>query len=238
VIAISAPVKGHLEKDLGVAPQRIALIHSGVDTERFGKEVAAGEREMIKRDIGLGPGPVIGTVGRLSDVKGQAVLVEAVAYLEAENRTVQCIIMGDGPEEGNLRRLIRSFGLEKTVHLVRSRPDTAGMLQAMDIFVLPSLKEGLGLSLLEAFASGKACIASDVGGISDIVKDGENGMLFPVGDAKVLGRAIARLLDDEKLRGELGSSAKALAVERFSIGTMAEKTISLYEETLEEYRKT
>jgi glycosyltransferase involved in cell wall biosynthesis len=70
------------------------------------------------------------------------------------------------------------------------------------------------------------------------VKDGENGMLFPVGDAKVLGRAIARLLDDEKLRGELGSSAKALAVERFSIGTMAEKTISLYEETLEEYRKT
>jgi glycosyltransferase involved in cell wall biosynthesis len=108
----------------------------------------------------------------------------------------------------------------------------------MDIFVFPSLKEGLGLSLLEAMASGRPCVASRVGGISDVIRDGETGLLFSVGDSKGLAACILRLLDDRALMGRLGQSAGTFARERFSSAVMAEKVLEVYNEVADSYAKS
>jgi glycosyltransferase involved in cell wall biosynthesis len=237
VIAISAAVRQHLETDLGVEPGRVALIYSGVDIGRFARGFSPEERLRIKKEMGLKDGPVIGTIGRLSDIKGQRFLVEAMKDMLSKRGDIQCIIVGDGPEEGRLKSLAASLGLEGAVYFLRSAPQTQIFLAAMDVFILPSVKEGLGLALLEAFAAGKACVASDIGGISDIVKEGETGLLFPVGDARALSGLVLRLVEDAALRARLGASARALAGRDFSLDMMAKRVADVYEEALKRHAK-
>lgn len=232
VIAISDAVKGHLEKDLGVAKERIETIYNGVDVDKFSRDYSQDEIRKTKESLGLSEGPVIGTVGRLSPVKGQSLLIEALAGIISKRRDVQGLIVGDGPEEAALKALVKSLGLEGSIHFAGSVLDTHKFLSVMDIFVFPSLKEGLGIALLEAMASGRACAASDIGGIRDLIKNGETGILFPVGDARILSDSISRLLGDESLRGRLGESASSFARKRFPLNIMADKVASLYKKVL------
>ncbi len=223
VIAISGPVRESLINDFMVDPRRIELIHNGVELDKFSKERSPED----ERD-----GLVIGTIGRLSPVKGHRFLIEAIANLSCREVDVRAIIVGDGPEEDNLKKLAKGFKVGGRVHFFKSDLDTAKYLAMMDVFVFPSIKEGLGLALLEAMAAGKACVASDIGGISDIIKNGENGILVKVGDVRALADSIFRLVVDVGLRTRLGAKARETAVSRFSLETMTDRTLNLYNEVL------
>lgn len=232
VIAISDAVRKHLKDDLDVDESRIALIYSGVDAARFSRSYSRDEIAAIKRMASLKDGPVIGTIGRLSSIKGQKFLVEAMKDVVAKRPDVQCLIVGSGEEKEALKALAGSLGVSSAIKFIDSCADTHKYLSIMDVFVFPSVKEGLGIALLEALASGRACVASRIGGIEDIITDGANGMLVDVGDPSGTAKAITRLLGDEALRKRLGEEGAALVGSRFTLDSMAEKVSELYKEVL------
>ena len=232
VIAISEPVRRHLKDDLGVDEKRIALIYNGVDVKRFLQEYSREEIDLIKRSYGLKGGPVVGTIGRLSPVKGQKFFIEAMKDVIAKSPDVEGIVVGDGPEENALKDLARSLGIEGHVHFFKSDPDTYKYLSVMDVFVFPSIKEGLGMALLEALVAKRPCVASDIGGISDVIKNGFNGLLVPVGDVSAITGAVLHLLEDESLKKKIGANGRNTVSERFSIDLMATKILELYKEVL------
>lgn len=229
IVAISAPVKAHLERDFAVDPGRIELIHNGVDISRFSKTYSEDEVAKIKKSAGFKEGPVIGTMGRLSPVKGQVFLIEAMKYVVSEINSAQCMIMGSGSEETALRDLAKSLGFEDRIKFTGPvYEDVPSYLACMDIFVLPSIKEGLGLALVEAMAAARPCVASDIGGITDIIKNGVNGILAPVANSRAIGNAVSMLLNDKVLCSSLGQKGKEFVKENFSIDLMAEKMNKLY----------
>ena len=232
VIAISDAVKAHLEDDLGVSGERIRVIYSGVDSRRFLKDYSVDEINDIKRSLGLRNGPVVGTIGRLSPVKGQGFLIKAMAGVISGRADAQALIVGNGDEEAALKEMSSSLGITDSVRFINADPDTARFLAVMDVFVFPSVKEGLGIALLEALAAGSACVASDVGGIGDIIKSGTNGLLVPVGDPAAITKAVLRLLEDTAVRREMGEKGRRLVRERFSLDSMADKVVGLYKEVL------
>lgn len=232
VIAISEAVAAHLEDDLGVKSQRVAVIYSGVDADRFSKDYSSGEIQSLKDSLGLGPGPVIGTIGRLSPVKGHAFLIQSMAEIVSRLSEAQCLIVGDGPEYNLLKNLAGSLGIEDSVRFVSSNPDTHKFLSVMDVFVFPSVKEGLGIALLEALASGRPCVASDVGGISNIIKNGHNGILVPARDPGSIAGAAIGLINDRARARLLGQRARETVKETFTLDGMADKVLHLYEEVI------
>ena len=232
VIAISDAVQDHLKRDLGVPQERISLIYSGVETGKFAKVYTEGMKKDIRKELDLKDGPIIGTIGRLSQVKGQRYLVQAMSDIIGRKKDAQCFIVGDGDEKFALENLVRALNLKDSVHFVSSNVDTAKFLSIMDIFVFPSVKEGLGIALLEAMAAGKACIASNIGGISDIIKDTSCGILVPVGDINSIGNAVVMLLDNGSLRQKMGENARKQACEKFSLDVMGDKVIQLFKEVL------
>ena len=232
VIAISDAVKAHLIEDLGVDEKRIVVVYSGVDIKRFSKIYSEPEKRAIKESIGLKSGPVVGTIGRLSSVKGQKFLIEAMAEVAGEVKDAQALIIGDGEEKLALESLAKSLGIEDSVRFVNSNVDTNRFLSVMDIFVFPSVKEGLGIALLEALAAGRACVASDIGGIADIIANDNCGVLVPVGDAAAISSAILKLLRSAEERRRMGEIGKKVVAEKFSIGRMAEEIERIYEKTV------
>ncbi len=233
VVAISGAVKTHLEKDFGIDEKRIELIYNGVDISRFSLNYSSEEIANTKRSLGLNESPVIGTMGRLSPVKGQRFLVEAMKYVISKKMRAQCLVIGSGAEKNTLKNLAKTLALEDVIKFIGpAYADIPLYLSCIDIFVLPSVKEGLGLALLEAMSAGKPCVGSDIGGISDIIEDGINGCLVPVGDTEAIGGAILRLLDDKVLSEEMGRRGKEIVKEKFSIDLMANKMIKLYQEVI------
>jgi glycosyltransferase involved in cell wall biosynthesis len=230
VIAISDAVKEHLVRDLGVSEDRVELIYSGVDVERFSGDCPTDETDTIKRSLGLRPTPVVGNIGRLSPVKGHKYLVEAMAGVIKKLPEAQALIIGDGDEKEALEKLASGLGIRDSVRFVSSVIDTPRMLSIMDIFVFPSIKEGLGIALLEALAAGRACVASKVGGIENIIKDGSSGLLVEAGDSAGFARAVVLLLEDAERRGRMGERGRNLVREKFTLDMMADKVIGLYED--------
>jgi glycosyltransferase involved in cell wall biosynthesis len=230
VIAISDQVQEHLIRDFGVDPKKIKLIYNGVDLEKF-SAFSQKDRTAEMRQWGLNPDKkIIGHIGRLSSVKGQKFLILAAAVLAQKRSDLEFLIIGDGDEKENLEKLIRQKHLEDVVHIRPSVLKTAPALSLMDVFVMPSLQEGLGISLLEAQAQGVPVVASRVGGIPAIIEDAVTGLLVPAGDEGALASAITRFLEDNALREALIQKAKRQVREKFSLSTMANKTRDVYKE--------
>lgn len=226
VIAISEQVKVHLAQDFDLPEEGVCVINNGIDVERF-KAVALLPKLKIKKDLGLGDNPVIGIIARLSDVKGHSYLIKAFkAVLEKSQACL--LIVGTGKEQGNLAKLVNDLGLEGKVFFIPEISDTTLALAAMDIFVMPSLQEGLGLALMEAMASGLAVIGSNVGGIKTLIQDSRNGLLVEPQDPQGLAEAIVTLLRDPARRVTLGSQAQDFIVHNFSQKKMVLETEKEY----------
>lgn len=232
VIAISDPVRDHLISDFALEPKHIALIYNGIDQERF-KPREASEIAEEKRRLGLSPDKkIIGSIGRLSSVKGQKYLVLAAEELIKRRQDVQFLLIGDGEERAPLLSLIRSKKLERNVVLCPGIKDTALGLSVMDVFVMPSLQEGLGLSILEAQAQGVPVVATRVGGIPTAIEDGRTGLLCPPQESVCLARSIERILNDGALKETLTRHARRQIEEKFSLSLMGQKTRKVYEDIL------
>ena len=244
VAAISTSVADALVR-AGVARERITLIPSGVDCAHF-RPPSADERAQARAALGLGDADLaVGAVGALEPRKGHRYLVEAMALLRrrAPSSGVVAIIAGDGSLRDALAADIRRFGLGDAgggqvrladrVRLVGRVDDARSILWALDIFVMPSLSEGLGVALLEAMACGLPCVASRIGGIVDAVDEGRSGILVAPGDAHALAGALADLYAQAQTRIAMGAAARNLAVERFSMAAMAWRTVELYRACLQ-----
>jgi len=229
VIAISDAVKEHLVRDFGIKPHRVKMVYNGVDSLRL-SEMNQQDTDRLRDKFGLKKGPVVGIVARLSEVKGHRFLIEAMQKVIEEFPGAELFIVGEGRLKEALRRLVTSLGMEKSVVFYPSVPDTYEVLSVMDVFAMPSLQEGLGLALMEAMAAGLPIVASDIGGIPALIKDGYNGLLVKPGDSGALAEAILSLLRDKHRASLTGKVARDFITKNFSLEKMAEETERVYRE--------
>ncbi len=207
-------------------PDKMVTIHSGVDIDLYMKARISIEEK--KRAMGLSPkGVVVGTVGWLLPIKGPIHLLKAMGCLWRSHPEIQLVFVGKGELEDELREETFRMGVSDRVIFLGWRDDIHEIMQVLDIFVLPSLNEGMGRVLVEAMAAGKPIVASSVGGIPDLVKDGQNGFLVKPGDVNALYVSIRNLLVDKKMRGEMGSKGRNMA-QNYSVEKMVESIDALY----------
>jgi glycosyltransferase involved in cell wall biosynthesis len=230
-ITVSQGVRDYLLKECGLDPARVRVVHNGVDIAAID---AARPGPEVRRELGLPDGaPVIGLVGRLDHWgKGHRELFEAMALLK-DRHPCRALIVGGGRREDEVRQLAASLGLADAVHFLGQRRDVPDLLKAMDIFVLPSYSEGVSLALLEAMAAGLPVIASRVGGLPEVVTDGDNGLLIPPKDPEALAEALARLLANPALAKKMGENARRHVREHFSLERLGWEINGIYEELVE-----
>ncbi|HKV45507.1 MAG TPA: glycosyltransferase family 4 protein [bacterium] len=215
----------HLRLGIG-PPERFAIIHSGVDIERF--RSARPDVEAKRRELHLPPiGPLVGCVARLATVKGVQHLLDAVPRICAAvpNATVVCV--GDGPLRPELERHARVLGVERSVVFPGVRRDVDEIMPLFDVVVLPSLNEGMGKAAIEAMAAGRLVIGSRVSGLQDVIVDGQTGFLVPPAEPEELAATVIRCLTDMPLTRAMGIRGQRL-VDRYSIEVMIEKIERLY----------
>jgi glycosyltransferase involved in cell wall biosynthesis len=224
VVAVSQSVKSHLVASGGVPEAAVSVIASGV-------EVRTGDNALPP----LEPGhvPVVGTAGALEALKGLPFFLGAARQVLATGRQVEFLVAGAGPEEANLRRLARELGIASQVTFVPNLCDFEDPLRAMDVYCLPSLQQGLGTIMLEAMALGRPVIATGVGGVYDVVRDGVTGLIVPPSDSGELARRIIELLDDPPRARTLGAAARKLVERDFHVGRMVRQTADLYRDVVE-----
>ena len=180
---------------------------------------------------------VIGTVGRLDPVKNQVSLLQALAALRREQPalagSLRLVIAGDGPLHGSLEQSAADLGVADAVWFAGARSDTPDILRALDVFVLPSLNEGISNTILEAMASGLPVIAGRTGGNPELVQDGATGALYDVGAPGELERVILAYLTNPALRTAHGEAGRARVVQNFSLTAMVQRYLDLYDELLD-----
>ena len=229
VIAISGPVKEHLEKDFKVDSKRIFLIPNGLDLSKFLPSREDYRREK-RRMFGFEGYQTIGIIARLSDVKGHAVLIEAMGRIVRQKPNAKLLIVGEGKEEQDLKQLVNRLGLNDCVYFYPVMNKTMEFLEIFDVFVMPSLQEGLGLSVMEAQACGLPVVASEVGGLPSLISHGKTGLLVPSQNSAALAEAILELLNDRNKALALGKAAREFIELNFSSQAMVEKTAEIYEQ--------
>lgn len=228
-IAISSAVKRHLIEDLKVDPGKIVLIHNGVDLRHYTFNPKE-KRPARRKELNLPEKPTIGIIARLSDVKGHEFLIKAFKNLLNEGLDMQLLIVGDGKFEQEISSLVKRLDIENQVIFLPGIEDTKLILDALDIFCMPSLKEGLGLAVAEAQASGVAVIVSKVGGLVDLVQNGINGILTAPEDYQAIASSIKRLLNDQELYDRLTLNARKSVEEQFFLKQMVASIEKLYME--------
>jgi glycosyltransferase involved in cell wall biosynthesis len=230
-LAVSRGVRDYLVRQGGLNPAKVRVVANGVDVAAID---AARPGPLVRRELGLPESsPVIGLVGRLDHWgKGHKELFEAMVSLK-ERHPVHALIVGGGRRIDEVRALAASLGLGEVVHFLGPRRDVPDLLNAMDIFVLPSYSEGVSLALLEAMAAGLPVIATAVGGLTEVVRDGDNGLLIPPRDAGALAEALTRLLKSPDLAKKLGQNARKHVREHYSLDRLGREINAIYEELVE-----
>jgi len=228
VIAISCQVEDHLTSDFRVPAERVQLIVNGVDLEVF-QPLDEEQRKAVRAKFGFGKDPLIGIIARLSDVKGQDVLIKSMRVVVDEIPDARLLIVGEGKMKDQLEAMVDQLGLRSHVRFISIVNRTAELLPAFDVFVMPSRQEGLGISIMEAQAAGVPVVASRVGGIPSLIVDGETGRLVPPEDSHALAEAILNLLQDKAQRENISLSAREFIRKMYSADRMVEETIKLYQ---------
>ena len=227
-------VEQYLEAGIG-RPDQYTFIYNGIDVDGFAARRV--DRERKRTELGLPRDAYVGiTVGRLVPVKGQRYLIEAAARIGDRIPPLMILLAGDGPLRPELEQHAASMGVEDKVRFLGTRQDIPELLSCADVFVLPSLNEGLGLVLVEAMAMGVPCVATAVGGVPEVVADDVTGILVPPRDPRALADAVVRLADDPDRAREMGEQGRERAREMFSIQRTVARTEALYEEVAVEVR--
>jgi sugar transferase (PEP-CTERM/EpsH1 system associated) len=235
-IALSQQQLYYLRDSIGVRTERIAHICNGVDVARF-KPAAENNATPFPAGFVSSDSIVLGSVMRLQSVKAPGDLVRAFiglrALLSAEQFSrLRLVMVGDGPLRETLLKDLAAAGLASQSWLPGSRDDVPQLLRAMDLFVLPSLAEGICNTILEAMASGLPVIATEVGGNPDLIRPGENGTLLPAGQPDRLAQTLAAYLQDQTRRDREGRQARIMAEDRFSLEAMVQGYMAVYDKVL------
>ncbi|MBV9082417.1 MAG: glycosyltransferase [Acidobacteriaceae bacterium] len=220
LIAVSEQTRQGMLRS-GASRKRTHTILNGIQPRRNMRDITTRKSARL----------VIGSVGRLSPEKGIDRLIRAFAALHSRYPAAALHIVGDGPERSSLEALARELCVAASVKFLGRSSDVFSALQMMDIFVLPSLTEGIPLALLEGMSARLPVIATAVGGVPEVVVDGVSGMLIPPNDVPALTNALGRLMADSAVRESLAKNAVARVEQQFSLAAMANKYRSIYQES-------
>lgn len=223
LIAVSQSVKDELVRSAGIPDERIVVIQSGIESP---EGMPPGEILVPDR------APVVGTAGPLEIGKGLRYFVDAIPAVLAAHPQVEFLIAGAGPEERALRRRVKELGAAEHVTFVPNVVDLGNSMAAMDIFVLPSLKQGLGTIMLEAMLRGRPVIATSAGGVQRVVEDGRTGLFVPPRDSAALAARVGELLNDPLRARAMGQAAREYVLAEFPVDRMVEQTANLYRDVL------
>ncbi len=223
-IAASEAIAEMLVGD-GVPRARITVVHDGIDVDRVTHVAAADLHQEFWFPRGA---PVLVNVGALVPHKGQKFLVEAMARVRRAVPDAQLVIFGEGELRAALEAQIRDLGLDKHIVLAGFRDDVLALTRSADLFVMSSVTEGLGSTLLDAMAMGLAVVGTRAGGIPEAVTDGVTGVLVPPGHSDALADAIVRLLGDVEARRLMGQAGRARVAAKFGVDRLVDGTLDVY----------
>jgi len=232
IIVVSRSERERLTKDYGLPKSQCVAIPNGVDCEVFRPDLQAGRK--IREKLGIGEQLVVGSVGRLDDKKGYHLLIQAAAALKHTDITV--LLVGDGPQRDRLAQQAWELEIEDKVHLPGWRDDVPSFLNAMDIFALPSEAEALPFSILEAMSAGIPVVATDVGGVRELVRDRITGYIIPRGNIEQLITRLRELIEFPQLREAIGRKGREHVKTHYSQEAMLDKTLAIYEQILSHRR--
>ena len=224
-VAISEAVRERLIAD-GIPRQKTTVVHEGVDVERIARLEPGNVHAAFYLPT---QAPIVGNVGALVAQKGQQYLIDAAAIVVRAVPDCRFVICGEGELRPSLEEQIKRRHLERHVFLTGFRADVLELLKGFDLFALSSLQEGLCTSLIDAMAASKAAVATRVGGVPEVVADGETGYLVPPRDHEAMADRIIALLKDETHRTRMGQAALKRAREHFAVDRMVEGTLATYE---------
>ena len=227
LMVVSNDLRRFFCKTIGTPLDRVRVIHNGIDLRGHSaprhRNLELLESVSIPRDA-----KIVGAVGNLYPVKGHLDLIRAAKTIVAQRPTTHVVIFGRGALHDDLVAQAEALGIRKHVHLLGYRDDVKEWLGALDVFTMPSRSEGMPLSLLEAMAAGAPPVVTRVGGMPEVVKDGENGFMVPPGDVAALADRLAVLLDNPDLAARMGTAARSHIVDHFSVERMAGEYRAVY----------
>jgi len=226
VVAVSEKVKSHLVGQ-GLDERRVHVVHNGVDLVRFQPMPARD----AKIKLGYDPDePLLGVFGRLSSEKGQRVAVEAMFLVAKDYPDARLALVGEGDDRKDLETFAEALGIRGNVVFTGFVQDVREMMSACDIVLVPSSRgEGFGLAAVEAMALARPVIASEQGGLPEIVASGETGLLVPPNDPQALAEATCRLLADPVLAAQMGARGRKRVEARFALGEQMRKVLDILE---------
>jgi glycosyltransferase involved in cell wall biosynthesis len=224
-IGVSRDVVGRLGHTFGVPARKLRMVHNGVSMQRFDVPIKTALRASLVSKVDQ---PIVLTIGRLVQQKGHRFLLQAATRVP----NAVFVLVGDGPERRTLEAQAEALGVRNRVVFLGYRQDIPDLLACADLLVLPSLFEGLPLSVLEAMAAGKPVIASDVGGTNEAVVPEQTGLLVPPANPWALAGAIRRMLFDRQLAQRLAVNGKERVRQEFSATTMVQSVMRIYDDVL------
>ena len=240
MIAVSRYVKQSANRHLGISLGAIEVVYNPIDVDLINTAPGASRDELL-RSCGLpAESLILLNVARVSPQKGLLYALRALPAILQRYPSAQLLSVGattDPAWHKQLEREAAQLGVTDQFHLLGTRRDVIDFLRACDVFIFPSLYEGLGIALIEAMAAGCACVASSAGPIPEVVTDGEDGILVPPGDPEAIAAAVCQLLDDQPLRIRLGAAARKSALSRFQPHQSAATLTRIYRESVEQKQK-
>jgi sugar transferase (PEP-CTERM/EpsH1 system associated) len=235
IVVVAEYLKRNLVRYEKFNPKKITVIYNGVDPQKFNGDF---DSRAVKKTFDIDEDRlVIGIVARLDPIKNHKCLLRAMKMVVAELPKTILLIVGDGPFLQELKSFINTLSLNSYVRFLGMRSDIPELMSIMDVFVLCSLSEGLPLTLLEAMASGRAIIATNVGGIPEVIEHGINGLLVEPDNHRALTEAIIQLLRDKSLAKRISESARNKLMENFTLDKMTEKYKEIYQDCISNYIK-
>jgi len=235
IVANSHASMRYAARQARIPASRFRVIHNGIDTARFARDRHPSRCRSARRTVRAefhvpARAPLLIMVARLHPQKGLARLFAAMRDILHERPEARLLLVGDGPLRVSLRKQVEDFGMAERVLFAGGREDVPSLLWAADVFVLPSLREGMPNAVLEAMAAGLPVVATRVGGTPECVADGESGLLVPPDDSHALAHAVLRLLGSARMRARLGAAARERVCAHFGTERLVQRMTALLDE--------
>jgi glycosyltransferase involved in cell wall biosynthesis len=232
IVAVSDQVRQSVMRQMGPIQDKVFTICNAVGLKSF---EGPGDSAALCRELGLEPGShLVATIGRLTEQKGHRYLIDAAAAVVSSHPDTHLLFIGDGELKDALLRQAQRSGLSRHIHFLGVRQDVPDLLAAVDLFVLPSLWEGLSVALLEAMASGKPVVATAVSGTDQAVIPGQTGLVVPPGNSQALADAVLQLLSHPAQAQAMGQAARQHVETNFNPQKQANEHLALYDRLLQQ----